>query len=336
MLLFLNHLTVPLSGTFHRAFRRAAALSWIVVLSGLGLPEARAQTDQKPTLRVSYLAELPVSWGTSMGDPLEKIAWSLSRTFVRPVDRVLPSSPNENLSGAESWEELAKEIKLGETDLFPIQGYEFILKHLEGDIKPLLLATRSEQPYTQFMLLSYKPLIQNLEQLKDKTVLVHRDGCGYLVDYWLDDTITKGTGELRKNFAHYQTVTTPREAILPVFFGEADACVVSVAAYQSVVSHNPIQIPDKLLQLGISEKLPSQIVACKFNLTPEIRRQVLEEAPHITWDFGEAKCGFIAADDAAFQNLRDLLKPRNPAAPSPVKPVMPRTAQANPKPIKRP
>jgi hypothetical protein len=92
----------------------------------------------------------------------------------------------------------------------------------------------------------------------------------------------------------------------------------------------------KLLQLGISEKLPSQIVACKFNLTPEIRRQVLEEAPHITWDFGEAKCGFIAADDAAFQNLRDLLKPRNPAAPSPVKPVMPRTAQANPKPIKRP
>ena len=336
MLFFPNQPTATHSGKFRHVFERVTGLAWIVVLMGSGMGEAPAQAGSKPSLRINYLSELPVSWGTSMGDPLQSIARSLSRAYARPLDYDLPSSPNENLTGAESWEELVQQIQLGETDLFPIQGYELVLHEVDLNIKPLLLGTRNEASQTQFMLLAYSPLIQNMDQLKDRTVLVHRDGCGDLVDYWLNDTISKGTGVLRKNFAHYQTVTTPREAMLPVFFGEAEACVVSVAAYKSVVSQNPAQIVQKLTQLSISEKLPTQIVACKRTLPLETQRQVLEEALHISWEYGDIKCGFIAAEEAAFNNLRQLLKARNPAAPAAVKPTATRTAQAAPKPSKRP
>jgi len=307
---------------------------------GLGNPSLPAQTDSFPSLKVSYVTELPLSWRTGMADPLRNIARSLSVACARPVDPDIPLSAGENLSGADSWEELARSIQLGEAELFPIQGYELLQHQRELKLKPLLLATRNNSWKTQFIMLGCGPRIQMMDQLKESTVLVHRDGCGNLVDLWLDYAIQIGTGSLRKNFGHYQTVTTAREAILPVFFGEADACVVSMAAYQSVMAQNPSQIRAKLKVLDKSEELPSQVVACKEMLPVDAQRRVLGKAKNISWDFGDQNGGVIPAEEVAFDKLRYLLETRNspvvPAAAQPV-PASSKLQTSHPvKPFKRP
>ena len=289
-------------------------------------PASADSSTAQPPLRVGYLAELPISWRTGLADPLRNIARSLGTAFSRPVDLDIPL-PGENVFGAESWDELQKTIQLGNIELFPIQGYEMVQHGRDLNLKPLLLATRNGRWKTRFLLLAAPSAeVQTLNDLKERTILVHRDGCGNLVDLWLDAAIAVGTGVPRKSFARYQTVTQAREAVLPVFFGEADACVVSEAAYQAVCAQNPAQIPQKLsLTLATSGEMPAQVIACKIDLPVDVQRRVLERAVKLTWDFGQQTGGLIAAEELAFDHLRTLLSQRanSPAIPVPAAPMPP-------------
>ncbi len=281
--------------------------------------------DAPPPLKIGYLAELPVSWRTGMADPLHSLARTLGTAFARPFDPEFPL-PVDNLSGAASWEELARLIRLGSAEggaeLFPMQGYELIQHGRELNLKPLLIASRNGSTLTQFIILtSTASGIQNLRDLENRKILVHRDGCGYLVDFWLDSAIAVGTGKLRKGFARFQTVTQPREAVLPVFFGEVDACVVSLAAYRSVAVENQAQIRQKLIQLPDAESkgLPAQIVACREDLPLELQRRIKETAARLSWSVGEQTGTLLPVEDVAFDHLRTLLAaPARPMAPNPL------------------
>ncbi len=304
-------------------------------------------SESAPSLRIGYLAELPLSWRTGLPDPLKNIARSLGKAFARPVDPEFPL-PSENVQGMESWEEVSRTIQLGGADLYPIQAYELLEHGRTLNLKPLLLATRNGRWQTRFLLLaSSSSPVQSLHDLRDRTILIHRDDCGNLVDYWLDHAISRGTGVPRKSFARYQTVTQAREAVLPVFFGEADACVVSEAAYLAVCAQNPAQIPTKLnLTLATSEEFPSQVVVCRTGFRMDHQRHVLERAVKLNWESAKQAGGFSPAEETAFDHLRTLLRERaNPgaavAAPTPVPVRPPATAVARqqtsaPLPVKRP
>ena len=301
----------------------AAGVTALVLWAGTRSTKA----ETPPVLRISYLAELPVSWRTGLADPIHNIARSLNSSFTRPGDTESPS-PSGNLLGAESWGELSGTIQSGGAELFPLHGYEFVERARELNLKPLLLATRSGRWESRFVLLvSNTSGIQNLRDLQNRTLLVHRDGCGNLVDYWLDTAIAVGTGMQRQSFARNQTVTQPREAVLPVFFGEADACVVSVAAYQSVVAQNPVQIPTRLTTLAKSKELPGQLVACRLNLPLEIQRRVIEQARRLSWDFGEEPGALIPVEEVAFDNMRALLAERGKPQAGPVPMAVPASAR---------
>lgn len=301
----------------------AAGVTALVLWAGTTSTEA----ETPPVLRISYLAELPVSWRTGLADPIYNIARSLNSSFTGPGDPGSPS-PSGNLLGAESWGELSDTIQSGGAELFPLHGFELVERARELNLKPLLLATRSGRWESRFVLLvSNTSGIQNLRDLQNRTLLVHRDGCGNLVDYWLDAAIAAGTGMQRQSFARCQTVTQAREAVLPVFFGEADACVVSVAAYQAVVAQNPVQIPVRLTTLAKSKELPGQVVACRLNLPLEIQRRVIEQARRLSWDFGEEPGALIPVEEVAFDNMRALLAERGNPQTGPVAMAVPASAK---------
>lgn len=308
-------------------------LLWVVLLTVLGwwAAPAGAQevvgTGHATTLRVGYLAEVPVSWRTGFSDPLRNISRSLATAFLRDADPEYPMPADENLIGAASWEDLSRVIQLGGAEVFPLQAYEFVEQEDNMNLKPLLLATRRHGWQTRFVVLTTRTSgLTKLGDLEGRKILIHRDGCGNLVDYWLESAIAIGTGKNRKGFARYETVTQPREAVLPVFFGEADACVVSLAAYQSVAIQNQVQITQKMAPfLAESKDLPSQVIACNKDLPADAVARVRAEGVRLAWDYGEENGGFIVAEELALDNLRTLLKTRRqppatlppPRAPAP-------------------
>lgn len=305
----------------------------LALMAGFGLssPPLAAQealpTTHATTLRIGYLAEVPVSWRTGFSDPLRNISRSLGTAFARPVDPEYPTPADENLIGAASWEDLSRVIQLGSAEIFPLQGYEFIEQEDNMNLKPLLLATRRHGWQTRFIILTTKTSgLTKLGDLEGRKILIHRDGCGNLVDYWLDSAIAVGTGKNRKGFARYETVTQPREAVLPVFFGEADACVVSLAAYQSVAVQNQLQITQKMAPfLAESKDLPGQVIVCNKDLPSDAVTRVRTEGVRLSWDYGEETGGFIVAEELALDNLRDLLNSRRhpPSVAPPPRPPAP-------------
>ena len=313
-----SHASRLLRGLFAPSLRGGAVGCALAIL-WIGTALAEVPNAQLP-LRIGYLSELPVSWRTGLPDPLRNIAGSLGAAFARTIDPDFPE-PSDNVVGAESWDDLQRKIQLGSAELFVIQAYEMVEHGRALNLKPLLLATRHQHWQTRFLLLAAPNAeIQTVHDLKERTILVHRDGCGNLVDHWLDAAIARGTGTARKSFARYQTVTQAREAVLPVFFGEADACVVSKAAYEAVCAQNPGQIDKKLNPLMTSEEFPTQVVACRMDWPVDLQRRVQDRAPQLTWEFGDRTGGLVAAEELAFDHLRTLLGQRaatGEAAPIP-------------------
>ena len=315
----------PLPGPFLAWFRGLLVIFIFAGILGHGLMGVGlAQEEADPTLKIGYLSEMPLSWRTNLADPVYNMARCLGAAFSRPIDPDYPL-PENNLYGSDSWEELSGTIlHAGEDDgpnLFVIQAYEFVKWRQKLNLAPLLLATRNGTWNTRFVIVvPVSSPIRKMGDLEGKTILVHRDGCGDLVDLWLDHVIPLNTGAQRKKFARYQTVTEPQEAILPVFFGESEACVVSEAAYGAVAAQNSDQFLKRLLKLEVSdsEDLPSHVVVCSNSLPLETQSRVIYWAERMTWDFGYQKGGFVAAEahPEAFANLSGLVSRKVPAANS--------------------
>lgn len=198
---------------------------WVVWWGGISCGWGQLAPASAP-LKIAYLAELPVSWRTGLADPQRNIARSPGTGFARPIDLEIPLSA-DHVFGVESRDELSRPIQLGAADWFPIQAYQWVEHSRLLKFKPLRTATRHGRWQTRFLLLAAKgSKIRSPHDLKDRTILIHRDGCGNLVGYWLDAASAVGTGTPRKIFARYQTVTQAWEAVRPVFFSEADAGVV--------------------------------------------------------------------------------------------------------------
>lgn len=169
-------------------------------------------------LKIAYLAELPVSWRTGLADPQRNIDRSPGSGFARPIDLEIPLSA-DHVFGVESRDELPRPIQLGTADWFPIQAYQWVEHSRLLKFKPLRTATRHGRWQTRFLLLAAMgSKIRSPHDLKDRTILIHRDGCGNLVGYWLDAASAVGIRTTRKIFARYQTVTQARESGAPGIF----------------------------------------------------------------------------------------------------------------------
>ncbi|MGB3111413.1 MAG: PhnD/SsuA/transferrin family substrate-binding protein, partial [Candidatus Omnitrophota bacterium] len=82
--------------------------------------------------------------------------------------------------------------------------------------------------------------IKRLSQLKGKKLLVETGGRGDIGLLWLNTTLLKDrlpeSGEL---FSNIKRATKASQAVLPVFFGQADACIVTRGSFRTAAELNP-------------------------------------------------------------------------------------------------
>jgi hypothetical protein len=107
-------------------------------------------------------------------------------------------------------------------------------------------------------------------------VLVDRGGCGELVYRWLDCQIVPETGETRReNLADFRTATSADEAILAVYFGTVDACVVSKESCAEVMHYNPRGLAAKLEVVRTSPPLLRHVIACPSRMEKARRAELI-------------------------------------------------------------
>lgn len=286
-------------GINHTTFQRAACgLTWIaaVWMGVAGITDfARAEPPALPkaaatTTTVVFVSEVPYQWNSEMGNPLELWARKLSSQITVPLegtnDRV------KNLTPVLSWEKLEKLARSTKDCLFAIHGYEYVESRNSAMLDALLVPSlNGKAAMTEFVILRRKDAgnnhggrkftMQDFEPGDGQPmmlVLVDRGGCGELVYRWLDCLIKPDTGvSSRENLADFRTAPSAHEAILAVYFGEANACVVSREAWNEAMRFNPRGLSAKLEEARTSPPLLRYVIACPSSMEKSRRAGLVKD-----------------------------------------------------------
>ena len=329
------------------AARHGVRCGWFVLPALLAVLPARAQFPAPllpvPEVTVAYVSEVPWPADAGAANPLERWAKQLSAAWAAPASE--GNARLNNLRPELSWDRLKKSALNRKADVFTLHGYEWLESGTSAQLEVLLTPARDgKAALTEFVILrprAARPADGDrkftMQDLEDSDILVDRGGCGELVYRWLDVEIVPVTGDSRReNFAEFRSASSATEAVLAVYFGDADACVVSRAAYDGVLRTNPAGIEARLEVVRCSPLLLQHVVACRRDLRAPLRGDLLKSAAAIRLTHEGVVWGLIEPVPANMQSLTALIgqwrgifkatapeTPESAAAPGPTAAVAP-------------
>ena len=135
-------------------------------------------------------------------------------------------------------------------------------------LEPIGSASREGIPYEiYYLLVNNESQYKTLADLKDKTLLVGSPYEGDIPLIWLDQVLRQNRLNTRKKF--FQKIEYFNKAlpsVLPVFFKNADACLVSKNSFETICELNP-QVQNKLTVIEASIPINIGVVAVRKNIS---------------------------------------------------------------------
>ncbi len=269
-------------------------------------------TDEEAT--VAYVAEVPWQWNSEQGNPLEHWARKLAAHWAKQ-----PMEGDErlrNLLPELSWERLAKSSRSLQAGAFVVHGYEWIENADAARLDALLVpAIDGKAAMTEFVILRQRRERKigdarkfSMEELWKKDILVDRGDCGELVYRWLDHEIRPETGaKRREDHADYRSAADPVEAVLAVYFGEVDACVVTRSSYADVLRTNPHGLSARLEEVRVSPPLLRHVIACPRDMPVNRRVPLVKSAASVSMLQAGGTWHLIAPGPEDFKTLHQLI-----------------------------
>jgi ABC-type phosphate/phosphonate transport system substrate-binding protein len=184
--------------------------------------------------------------------------------------RGLVADPNPRFFS--SIPELTKLLISGAVDIVALPTQEFLALEQNLVVGPLLINIINGVDYQEYVLLArFDGGINALSDLKGRRVSVLDNLQGNLADIWLD--VLLGQETLAPPEAFFSSVTRPikvSQTVLPVFFHQSDACVVTRQGFVLMGELNP-QITNQLRILATSPQLVSSLTCFRAGFEPSLK-----------------------------------------------------------------
>ena len=167
-------------------------------------------------------------------------------------------------------------IRNGEVDFIALGSVEYLKIRGEVEMEPALLGERDGKPGEEMVLLVRKDSgIRGLEQLRGRKLITMQGGGGEISSLWLGALLSdRRLPPPGRHLGAVKSAAKPQQAILPVFFRQADACIVGKRAFQTAAEMNP-QIGDELVALATSPVYPVSVTCFRTTLTYEQKEEFL-------------------------------------------------------------
>ena len=135
-------------------------------------------------------------------------------------------------------------------------AWDYLDANLEDHLEPRFLAIENGQgPREYVLLVKAEAPYQELLDLRGKDVILLENTNCEMSENWLNTLLLEeGLGDAGSFFGRSAMETKPTKTILPVFFGQADACVVNRLVLDMMSELNP-QVGRQLRAIAVSEPL---------------------------------------------------------------------------------
>jgi ABC-type phosphate/phosphonate transport system substrate-binding protein len=192
----------------------------------------------------------------------------------------------------DGFDAIEAELERGQADVFALTSEEYLALEHRGLEGPFLLSDIRGRVTEDYLLLARTDgTIHNLEDLKGHRLIISQDLRNNLAPLWLEvECRERGLGPPSRLLAGITTATKPTQAVLPAFFGQSDAAVVTANSWGIMCEMNPqlqrvlrvvISSPPLVPALtcfrrGMSEAMKKQIIgAVELSSTKPAYRQLM-------------------------------------------------------------
>ncbi|MEZ4599663.1 MAG: PhnD/SsuA/transferrin family substrate-binding protein [Syntrophotaleaceae bacterium] len=195
------------------------------------------------------------AWGTSL---------ARERGMKEMVDAFLFDEPTIMRSSLDS----------GELDGVCIPTDELMALGLKTD--SVILPVRADGPTTSYALIVHRSSgIEEAAGLQGRRVIVHEGSGMSLGQGWLEAVLQEGAPKGKRRTADLVLTEKPMKGILEVFFRQADAALISTAAFEVACQMNP-QLRQDLKVLKVSPPLIPVVFVFNHRFQGKSRKSVEE------------------------------------------------------------
>ncbi len=160
-------------------------------------------------------------------------------------------------------------------DILAMPPVEYLQQQERELYEPVLASTLMGNCMTRFLLLVHRDsTITELRQLRGKTLILQSYGCGRAHEMWLDLQLkTAGEPRVREFFRRLTVEKEASKCALPVFFRQADACLMLNGSFDVLSEMNP-QLKKQLVTLKQSEEFLGGFVLFPKQMPPARKQQL--------------------------------------------------------------
>lgn len=141
----------------------------------------------------------------------------------------------------KSQDELEHELQSGKLDLVVMLPNEYLSLRNRSLLEPLYISTRTNGLYDTLLLVTRSDSgITTMRHLRGKSLMHPRGAANAVHRMWLETlTMRQGVREPDRYFSSMKEVITSSQALMPVFFRRADACIISRNSFDVMTELNP-------------------------------------------------------------------------------------------------
>lgn len=247
-------------------------IGWLVALLlvcwALGPVELMADEDDPlpaPMKEIRFAATEGLYPNVSRKDGRMALELLMQKTIVK---RSYPYSVK--LIFIDPVHDLPSAIKSGGYHFVTLSSIDYYRYRDALYLKPIMTPTKINTPTEQLLLLvEPEQALKTIRKKEERSLIIESGFSGDLSKIWLDHLLMDGGfGISDQFFTKIRRVSKPGRAILPVFFKQADACIVSRHALEVIQELNP-QIGRKVKALHKSKGLIRLMICATDKPTDE-------------------------------------------------------------------
>jgi phosphonate transport system substrate-binding protein len=204
-------------------------------------------------------------------------AIGLTKVWVQLVDRRLKFSGETSVVLFKDLRDAESALAKNEVDIIVLISEEFLTLRETIPLRPVLTADYGKNFYDELLLLVRDDRgITRVGQLRNKSLRIESGQKGSIPMQWLDTLLlARGSSDSRGFFSGIIDHPKASQAILPVFFGQADACIASLNSFETLAELNP-QLGRHLRILEKSPGFATGIIAVRKDVQNRRRDAMLE------------------------------------------------------------